>query len=273
MDHAEVLERLDEKFFGRGKIWSLADGSTAEDVALRAHLDGCAPCRREYDALVATAATLAIGAPATLRPPDGAKERMLATVRELGVARIPGGGQPVATGRSFPAEAAADRVRPPAQLRRRGVLAGLAVAAAVLLLVGGAVVGRISGPSTGTAVDEVHQLAALSSSMDRLLADPGYRQLRLRTGGDTDGGTVLVSGDRKELLVVTTALRAPTDDRRYWCFLERDGTRTRLGWMHFADALAYWVGPVQGPADLGRTGDRFVVVLERSDTPELRGSF
>lgn len=263
MDHAEVLDRLDAAFVGPGKLWSIDEDRTDEGVALRGHLAACPACRTEHEALLATAAALAAGAPESLRPPDGARERMLDRVRELGTPR--GGGRSATP---------AARIIPLRRRPRAGVLAGLAAAAVIVLLIAGAALGRLVVPGGEAAQDEVTQLVAAASKMDAVLGQPDHRQARLATRSATDGGSVLVSADRHWLVVVSSALASPPQDHWYGCYLERDGQRYQLGWMQFAERLAYWAGPVEGPPDLGRPGDRFVVMVEPSgDTPELSATF
>lgn len=266
MDHAEVLDRLDAAFVGPGKLWTVEGDGTDEGVALREHLAACAACRTEYEALLATAAVLAAGAPDSLRPPAEARDRLLTRVHELGTPRL-GAAQGAGRG-AVVVPFARPRRRP------RGVLAGLAVAASIVLFAVGAAVGHFAFPATESASDEISHLASLTGTIDWVLGQPEHRTARLQTPSMTDGGTVLVSADRKWVVVISDALHKPAQGERFGCFVERDGQRTQIGWMQFSDELAYWDGEVSKVSDIGRPGDHLVVVGSAAQgTPELTAAF
>ena len=294
MDHAEVLERLDDAFVGAGKIWSVDEDGSPEGTELRGHLAGCDACRVEYEALLVTASALAVAAPESLTAPEGARERLLTRVREVGVDRdrvaVASGGTPARGGAAgsggggpspaavpLPATAPRAEVIPfrPAAARRRGLgLAGLAIAASIVLLVLGGALGRSLFPVTDPASEEVGQLAALAATMSDLLADPDHQAVRLASASAYDGGLVLLSGDGRRLAVVSNALATPPSGTEYDCYVERGGVRTVIGRMHFAEGVAYWAGSVKGDAQFGRPGDRFVVVQRTPGaTPELSATF
>jgi hypothetical protein len=47
-----------------------------------------------------------------------------------------------------------------------------------------------------------------------------------------------------------------------------------MGYMDFAQGLAFWAGPIRGLEDPGRPGDRFIVVdANRADRAVLTGTF
>jgi hypothetical protein len=148
------------------------------------------------------------------------------------------------------------------------------VAASIALLVIGGALGRTLLPVTDRSPDDVGRLAALAATVSDLLADPGHRQERLASTSAPDGGTVIVSGDGRRLAVVSNAIATPPPDTSYDCYLERDGQRTLVGWMHFAEGVAYWAGPIRAEGTIGRAGDRFLVIQRRPGaTPELSATF
>ncbi|MBA2253765.1 MAG: hypothetical protein H0W07_01445 [Chloroflexi bacterium] len=265
MDHAEALERLDEAFLGPGKIWSVETDRTPDGVALREHLAGCPDCRGAYGSLTLTGDALAMAAPDTLVPSSGARDRVLSRVRAVGVARAHG--RP----RLVPHMAQGAPLGRPR--RAVSIWTGLAVAASIVLLVLGGVLGRALFPVADPAVQESRRLTSLASAMSDLLADPAHRAVRLRDATSMDAGLLLVSGDGRRLAVTSNAIDDP-GTRLYDCYVERGGERILIGPMHLGDGLAYWAGPVQAPAELGRPGDRFIVLERGPDaTPELSATF
>ena len=69
--------------------------------------------------------------------------------------------------------------------------------------------------------------------------------------------------------MVATDLTEPPAGQEYRCWIERDGARTSIGKMFFADDLAYWVGDTPSIAD-APPGSTFGVSLTDvgSTTPE-----
>jgi len=77
---------------------------------------------------------------------------------------------------------------------------------------------------------------------------------------------------RQELAVLSSTLEPPAAGG-YDCYLERDGQRTLIGPMHFDRETAFWAGPVGGPVDAGRSGDRFLILHDGRDDVVLWGQF
>ena len=151
----------------------------------------------------------------------------------------------------------------------------LTAAAAVLLFVAGAALGRPLGLGGGggepTATSEVPRVLTITAS---ILQGQGYNLAHLETPDGSQGGFVAVSPGSGDLVVVSKALVQPPTGVRYVCLLERDGQSTKVGYMHFDGDLAYWAGPVTDPVDLGLSGDRFLVQLDTpGSTPALSGTF
>jgi hypothetical protein len=258
MDHAQVLDRLEEAFFGPGHLATIDTDASDTGEAVRRHLAGCERCRAEYDALATTGTLLAMAAPESLAPSPEVRARVLATV--------------AATGRARDRDAART---PTSGVRRRRatIVAGLAAAAVVLLLVGGAVLGPFLAPRGASDPDEGSRLAAVGRVMDRLLADPSHRSATLVDDDGDPAGTVVIGGATPELAVISTSLEKPPGDLEYFCFVVRGAERTSIGRMHFRGDTAYWAGPID-VADAGRAGDRFVVILDGAgNDPALSGQF
>ena len=63
-------------------------------------------------------------------------------------------------------------------------------------------------------------------------------------------GTLLFSPSTGELVAVASDLEPEPDGMEYGCWIEVDGTRTRIGKMYWAGDLWAWAGPVDGLADV-----------------------
>jgi hypothetical protein len=153
----------------------------------------------------------------------------------------------------------------------------LGAAAAVLLFVAGAVLGRqlgVGSSDTPRAGDPGRVLAEAAT----ILQGGGYGLARLQTPEGDPGGVVVVSPGSGRIAVVSPALDEPTDGARYVCILERDGVQTQVGYMRWeptasGGSLAYWAGPAN-PPDLGLAGDTFIVQLDSPGAePALTGEF
>jgi hypothetical protein len=253
MDHPEVRAWLEEA--------SLLPGGLDEpaDPRVEAHLDACSTCAAERDAMRATAIALNLA----IGPPRAARERILSNVQMLGRQRGPAvgtrGAVPVASG-----------------TRRMPWLARPRFGTALALLALGALV-FAAGIVTAGLLDrdavEPSRVARVVAEMAEVVAEPDARSLTLRDRAGAPAGLVVHSAARDRLVVMTSALES-TASGRYSCYLERDGERSEIGPMHFEGDTSFWAGPMGGPADAGRRGDRFVVVLDPSDgVPVLAGDF
>ena len=149
----------------------------------------------------------------------------------------------------------------------------LAAAAAVLLFVAGAALGRPLGLGGGepTKTSDVPRVLGFTADV---LQGQGYNLAQLQTPDGTPGGFVAVSPGSGDLVVVSKALVPPPTGTRYVCVLVRGGQSTKVGYMHFDGDLASWAGPVTDPVDLGLSGDRFVIQLDTPGSePALSGTF
>lgn len=263
MDHAEVLDRLEAAFLSPGKLSSIDSDRSPAGVELRTHLDSCDVCAAEYQAWRVAGQAMAAAAPDTLRVPDEARARVLAAVAATGSRRT------------------AARVADEPRVGRRSVvprvswLATAAAAGAVIFLIGAFLGGPLGLAPTATAPATPQAVpVSVAIAMDEVLREAGHREITLLGTGGTPGGTLLVDAAGHEIVVVSTALAPAPEGSQYDCYLERNGARTRVGRMHWDEGLAYWVGSMDEPADAGRSGDRFIVVLDSvPDMPALTGQF
>jgi hypothetical protein len=300
MDHAEVLERVEAGVASPRHLLALELDGSVNGMALREHLDSCQPCAAEWDAWRIVEDGLAAATPDTMKA-TAARERILAAVVAQGVARGPDlvltvpqtqASTPLPTqspvqaqtpaptplpqppGRSGPSAA---RSRPDAPTRQGGLpfkWLALGAAATVLLFVAGALLGGPLGLTQQSDTTSTELARVIAAAGDALAAS-GHTVAALRTADGAPGGAAIASPTTAELIVMSAALPPLEGGRRYACLLVRDGTRTKVGYMHFSGTVAYWAGPVKDPADPGQPGDEFVVVPEDAVTqpPTLSGTF
>lgn len=239
MDHAEARARLEERY-----VEPVTAGRL--DAELEAHLAECSGCAAEDAALRATAAAvqLAIG------PPPGLRRRVLDNVAELGLQR-----GPVTVGDYN---------------GRRTALAPRLLAAAAVLAVLAFVAGALSAALLAPPADD--RLARAAAMMAELARDPAAETFTLRLPSGAPGGTAMFDAASGRLVVFSAAL--PAGDLDYDCFLERDNQRTWLGPMFYESRTHFWAGPVDEAPDLGRPGDRLIVLVDADDAaPALAAEF
>jgi hypothetical protein len=158
--------------------------------------------------------------------------------------------------------------------RRAAVLAGLATAAAILILVGAGLLTSDLARQRDAAAQQAASLGRVAATTDELLRDPSHRRAILTDASSQPSGSVLVSGSTGQLVVVSERLPDAPAGQRYGCFMEREGRFKLIGWMAATDDLAFWIGSVGVLPDPGRAGDRFVISLqEDGSSPVLAGDF
>ncbi|HSH22055.1 MAG TPA: hypothetical protein VK992_05555 [Candidatus Caenarcaniphilales bacterium] len=254
MDHPEARAWLEEAALQPGGIEALPNPE------LVAHVESCRACAAERDALRATAIALNLA----LGPPLGARERVLANVRELGRDRGRAADRRPTAGSAL--------VGTPARAgwlgRLTPRLAAALLGVAVLFFAAGALAGAFLGRDVASS-----RLANATAQLAELSGQPGARQVTLHDQTGTPAGIVVHDATARRLAVLTSSL-APLADGRYFCYLERDGERVAIGPMHFEAGTGFWAGPIDGPDDAGREGDRFLVLVEGSaGAPVLVGQF
>jgi hypothetical protein len=249
MDHAEVRAWIEEEALRPGGLAEPADPRVAD------HLASCADCSAERDAMQAVEVALGVA----IGPPRGARERTLAAVAQVGRDRravhAPVRRPPRFAGWRLP------------RLSLPALAAALGFAAVVFLA------GALVGSTALREPVEPSRLPAVASVLGQLVLDPASQTLALRDGAGADAGVVVHNAPRDQVVVLTAALSEP-EAGRYSCYLERESERVPIGPMHFEEETAFWAGPMSGPEDAGRPGDRFLVVLDDSDgVPVLVGEF
>jgi hypothetical protein len=295
MDHADVLERIEEAVGSPGGLARLGTDRSPSAAAVREHIVGCPTCAAEWRAWSVVSLGLAAAAPDTLEPRPELRAQVLAAAAARPRAMAP---SPVAPGPAAPLTAAAPpsgggttrsgiamgprRMRDTSPARATAVPSTppfrwllLAAAAVVVLFVAGMVLGRQFGGTQEAPRGDPGRVLAEAAT---ILQGGGYGLARLETPEGDPGGVVVVSPGSGRLAVVSTVLVAPPDGARYGCWLERDGTRTWVGPMNWTSTtedagIAYWAGAAE-PTDLGLPGDVFVVQLDTPGAqPALSGEF
>jgi hypothetical protein len=294
MDHPEVREWITAAVAAPGGLTGLVVRPTPETAAILDHLRDCAACMAEWRAWSAVSLGLAAAAPDDLAMRPASRAHVLGVVTARPRATMaPGPTPPVAYASSAPTarpsvvpggrsgrtagmtSTASRTARRDAGTGRGGTSfrwLALGAAAAALLFVAGAVLGRPLGLGGGEPARTSDASRILAAAAD-VLQGQGHSLAHLETPDGTAGGFVAVSPGSGRLVVVSRALTEPSDGARYLCYLERDGTRSVVGPMHFDGDLAYWAGR-STPTDLGLTGDVFLVQLDTPGSePALSGTF
>ncbi len=258
IDHATAHERIEDLLLEPSRLEALGASTAPEDVALRAHLDGCPPCRsdleswRQVQRRVADALPPSTEAVRDIEPievPPSLRTRVLAAVQ--------GGDRPLAP-------LTMDR---PARPRARGLWLGLA--ASLALLVGSAGITLDQAARRAAADAEAHALATLVAAVDGVLSAE-HRIVALRRPDGTAAGSI--SWSRHDWVVLTDALTEPPAGQHYRCWLEDGEKSVSVGLMEFAGGTAYWVETLDDWAtwEIGPS-TKFVVSLEAADAPSRSG--
>jgi hypothetical protein len=256
MDHAEAHERIADLAIEPRRLVDLEADPSPEERDLLAHVAACATCRAELDAWRRThravlEAAMA-GGIATERQPDGGLDSGdIEPPAELraAVSAIPRHSprllDPARDGAAAPVVASIRR-RPARQL------VALAAVIVVGLVIGLGAIAFDQTRQADIAQDQIKGLTALSTSVDRVLRDAGHTSVALVGLDGSPAGTAAWSSD--EIVVITTALTPPGPGAEYRCWVDRDGQRTAIGVMRFADDIAYWWGPMGRYEDLPLDG-------------------
>ena len=222
MDHAAAHERIEDLLLEPARIAAFARSTAADDVALRDHLDGCPACHADLETWARLQAALGDALPGTAMEASGAVERveLPASLRARVIAAVRSGDGPIA-----PVAMAAEGRRP--WWRAQTMLAGLGLAAALVVLAVGAGLLVDQAGKLATAQADAQGLADAMAAVDRVLVEPQHRVVALSTPDGTAAGSI--SWTRHDLVVLTSALQAAKPGEVYRCWLSDDGT-------------AYWVG-------------------------------
>jgi hypothetical protein len=236
MDHAEVRELLELAAVEPGGIDAWLAQQSAEAAAVNQHLAACAGCAAERDALRGSAATIREVIRST--PSPELRARTLDLVAATGRGRAPEGVQPAPRGR----------------FSLRSILPAAALGAVAAALVVGVVAWRTLDARLIAAdariAEQRNAIAGLTVVTDwtlRLGAAPDAQLVRLSSpqGGAAASGTVLLSADRGELVMLATDLPAPPTGYEYRCWVDQGSGPVRIGKMYQVGSVAYWGGAVE----------------------------
>ena len=263
MEHADALERIEIAAAEPEGLDRLMAGDTAEAAAVAGHLAGCPACTAELARIRRTAA---IAREVISTAPDPAlRARTLAYVQAAGVPRGAAAAAaspqaPVSAAERVDAQPAAPIELAVARERRtmtRLRYAVVALAAALVIAIGSGVAIYRNATTTQAELaqrsDEVAVLEETNRATLRVTAQPDAQRVALAAtpGAPAEAiGTLLFSPATGELVAVASDLEPEADGQEYGCWVEVDGTRTRLGKMYWAGDLWTWAGPVNGLADL-----------------------
>ncbi|MET1232295.1 MAG: anti-sigma factor [Candidatus Limnocylindrales bacterium] len=260
MDHAEAHERLADLALEPGRLIDLEADPTPEERALLAHAETCSTCRAEladwrrtHSAVLAASTTGGIDPTGRLEIGSAESSAGPPTSLRVAVADIP---------RHSPRLLDPASERPGARMngdeqRSRWRTSAVAAVIIVGLCVGLGAIAADQVQRADVARQQVRALVGLSTSLDRVLRDDGHTAIALVGLDGAPGGTAAWSSS--EIVIMTTALTSPGPDAEYRCWVERDGQRTAIGAMRFADGVAYWWGsldrydgtPLDGGGRLG----------------------
>ena len=246
----------------------LAEARTAEDAAVVAHVAACAACSAEAARLREISALLRSGfAPS---PSADLRDRTLAYVGAVGRPRTPAAPAPVP-------------MRPGSRPRRLA-LAGLAMAAVVVVAVGGSalVATGVARSELAAERDRAAQLASRASIALRLLDDPDAIRIPMSGPGGVTGVAVISTGGYTGGItgaVVAPGLPEAPAGSEYVCYVVIDGQRRFVGRMAGDGSMHAWAGPLVAFADArpGSVGEYGVLLVPAGSAsvegaPVMKGS-
>jgi hypothetical protein len=261
MNHTEAREQLLDLALEPARLRELEADTSPGSAELRAHLATCGACRDDLEGWRRTLAALHMAV--SVDPMDGdVPAGSLGELAASAVAATPSAGLRART------LAAAHRQGPSPVLRvqvsSRSVRwpARLAMAAVLVVLVGGgAVIADRTGQLDRAKADAV-ALAGVTATLDGILQDPGHQVALLKTPAGTPAGTVSWSDSDQSVVVLTTALQNPPPGHVYRCWIEQNGAGVAVGEMQFTGSTAYWAGSLGSWGNAVAPSGRFWVSLE-----------
>jgi len=245
MDHAEAHEHIADLALEPDRLTGFAASTAPSDVALREHATRCPRCATELAGWQAlqrgVARALDEAAPGDLQriaAPDDLRRAVLTGARSKHGTKRPWLGLPPRLGARL-----------------------AAVALAVVLLAGGAIViadqaGRLNASDAGRRA-----LSGALQTTTQVLADPAHQAIALTAADGSANGTV--AWNQHDLVVLATGLAVPADGQVYRCWVIAAGGETPVGQMELVDGQAFWVGALDGWASVDlQNAYRFAVTLE-----------
>ena len=248
MDHVEARALIADLALEPRRVTDLERDPSPASLALLAHVKGCAACRSELDGWRRTHE-------AVLQAAGSEGMRHLANAADDGPPGLPAELRTAVTeipSRS-PRLLGADgegRVAPTASSGRRIAwqLPALAAVIVIGLVIGVGAMAVDQARQANVARDQAGELAALTTSVERVLREPGHTSIPLI---GLDGGPAgIAAWSADEIVVMSAALTPPGSGAEYRCWVEQEGQRTPIGVMRFADGNAYWSGPLARYGDL-----------------------
>lgn len=250
---SEAFDALEDAAVEPRGLEALMQAGTPADAAVVAHIASCDTCASEAARLRAIAALLREGlAPL---PAADLRGRTLAYVRAVGRPRgesvldltaLHATGPATAVDRApLAAPAPVPAPWPRGASRRRMALAGLAMAAVVVLAVG-VTEFAVSSAGRSELAAEKARSADLAQTADiamNLLGDGGAIRIPMAGGAGTSGVAVISPASYKGA-VVAAGLPEPPAGMEYVCYVVVDGQRRLVGRMTDSGSVYAWTGSV-----------------------------
>jgi hypothetical protein len=248
MDHAEVREALELAVVEPGGLDAFLHGDSPEAVAANQHLAEGAACRVQLSELRESAQTIRQVIRTTPSPDLRARTLDLVAAHDRARA-LRAGAEPPRRRFSF-----------------RALVPAVALATATAAVITGTVVWRVMDTRLTTADGQIAQqrnaIAGLSAVADWTLRvgaapDATLVQLAPASNGGNAAGTVILSADRGELVMVASGLPALPAGYEYRCWIDRGNGPERIGRMYRVGQIDYWGGAVErirgltGPFTMG----------------------
>lgn len=267
MDHAAAHERIEDLLLDPRRLADLERSTAPDDIALREHVAGCPACRADLDAWRTLEQAIASSLPRSASEATAATEptELPPSLRAAVVDKV----------RSEPREPRSIDSAPSAPgapgRRASRVAPLLAMAAALILLVGGSAVVVLDQAGKRAAAEaETAALTTALAAVDRVLAESANKVVQLNRPDGTSAGSI--SWSRHDWVVITTALPRPPAGQVYLCWLVEGDTAQLIGDMQFAGNTAFWAASVDKWATWEiKPTTRFVVTLQPEGTTRLSG--
>ena len=261
MDHAAAHERIEDLLLEPALLAGLEASTAPNDIALREHVAGCPACRADFEAWRGLHRSIADAVPANVAAAEAATG-LIELPPSLRMATLDAVRRPEPRAVRIPFGRRRDRTR---------LATWLGLAASIVILSGASLIALDQAGRRATAEANARGLTSAIAAVDRVLAEPGHREVALKTPSGAAAGSI--SWSSHDFAVLTTALVEPAAGQRYRCWLEEGDHSVAVGWMYFAGQTAYWTGSLDewatfqiGPAT------RFVVTLEPSGGTERTGA-
>jgi hypothetical protein len=247
IDCTEAREALEIAAVEPNGLALLAEGATPADAAVVAHVAGCAACADEASRLRAIASLLREGLAPALDP--ALRGRTLAYVAAAGRPRgravagvVEAAPAPPVPMRGLAGSTASGTGR---GARNRYVLAGLAVAAVVVIAVGvsAAVAGGAARSELTAEQARSAQLARTADIAMNLLGDEAALRIPM-TGASGASGVAVISPASYQGAVVAAGLPEAGPGSEYVCYVVIDGQRRLVGRMAESGSTYAWTGEI-----------------------------